>query len=404
MPASGKWLTIVGLGEDGADGLSARARHVIARAEIVMGGERHLGLVAGLTQARPLAWPSPFDPQLAELAAMRGKNVCVLASGDPFCFGVGATVARQFNADEFETIPAPSAFSLAAARLGWPLQDVETLSLHGRPTELLRPVLHPGRRLLVLTSGSRAPHQIARYVDRLGFGKSELTLMENLGGPSERLRSERASLFDLAEISPLNLLAIEVRGNPPAIIPLTPGLPDDLFHHDGQLTKRDIRAMTLAALAPRRGELLWDIGAGAGSVAIEWMLADPSLSAIAIEAVAKRAERIRRNAEVLGVPGLHLFVGKAPEALQDLAVPDAIFIGGGGSEPGVADAAIAALRPGGRLVANAVTLEMEAVLLGLRAVHGGDLVRISVARAEPVGSMNGWRPAMPVTQWRWTKP
>lgn len=405
MTHPGKWLTIVGIGEDGVDGLSPKARQAIAEAEIVMGGARHLELVRPVSDARPIAWPSPFDPKLAALCELEGRKVCVLASGDPFLFGVGATIARQFRSEAFEVFPAPSAFSLAAARLGWALQDTETVSLHGRPLVLLRRYLHPDRRVLALTSDGRTPRQIAAYLDRLGFGKSRLTLLENLGGPRERMSSMTAGRFDLADISPLNVLAIEVAARPDApVLPLAPGLPDDFFEHDGQLTKRDVRAVTLAALAPRRGELLWDVGAGAGSVGIEWMLADPSMRAIAIEAHPKRAARIGRNAEALGVPSLQLVEGRAPDALQGLPVPDAVFVGGGGSDAGTMDAIIAALRSGGRLVANAVTLEMEAVLLALHAKRGGELVRLVFARAEPVGSMHGWKPAMPVTQWRWVKP
>jgi precorrin-6Y C5,15-methyltransferase (decarboxylating) len=399
-----KWLTIIGIGEDGVSGLSQKARDAVAGAEIVMGGRRHLDLVASITRAQAMAWPSPFDPQLAALAALAGRRVCVLASGDPFFFGVGATIARQFPVEAFEAIPAPSSFSLAASRLGWALQETETVSLHGRPLGLLRRYLHPGRKLLVLTSDAAATKQIAKFVDRLGFAKSRLTLLENLGGPQERIRAEQASLFDLSDISPLNVLGIEVvPGSNAAIVPLTPGLSDSAFEHDGQLTKRDVRAATLAALAPRRGELLWDIGAGSGSIGIEWMLADPSMRAIAIETHPKRAARIRRNAWELGTPDLEVMEASAPEALGGLPPPDAIFIGGGGSDEGVMEAAIAALPGGGRLVANAVTLEMEAVLLALHAARGGELVRLAFSRAEPVGTMLGWRPAMPVTQWRWIK-
>lgn len=403
-PSTGKWLTIIGIGEDGIDGLSPRARRAIAEAEVVMGGARHLQL-AGVCAARAMTWPSPFDPKLAALCALEGRKVCVLASGDPFLFGVGATIARQFTPDAFDVIPAPSAFSLAAARLGWPLQETESLSLHGRPLGHLRRYLHPGRKLLVLTSDAGAPKQVAKFVDRLGFARSKLTLLENLGGPQERVRAEQASLFDLADISPLNVLAIEVLpGSNAAILPLTPGLPDSAFEHDGQLTKRDVRAVTLAALAPRHGELLWDIGAGSGSIGIEWMLADPSMRAIAIEAHPKRAARIGRNAWALGTPELEIVEARAPEALRDLVTPDAIFVGGGGSDEGVMQAVMAALGKGGRLVANAVTLEMEAMLLSLHTERGGDLVRLAVSHAEPIGSMFGWRPAMPVTQWRWVKP
>jgi precorrin-6Y C5,15-methyltransferase (decarboxylating) len=302
-------------------------------------------------------------------------------------------------------IPAPSAFSLAAARLGWALQEVETVSLHGTPLSLLRPRLHPGRRLLCLTSDAAAPASVAALIAALGFGRSRLTLLEALGGPAERIRATTADAFDLQNINPLNLLAIEVESDREArIVPLTPGLSDDFFEHDGQISKREIRALTLSALAPRRGELLWDIGAGSGSIAIEWMLADPSLRAVAIEANPERAARIRRNADALGVPWLKVVEGQAPAALAGLDRPHAVFVGGGASDPGVLDAAITALPAGGRLVVNAVTLETEALLIARHAEFGGELTRLSVERAAPLGGMNAWRPALPVVQWSWVKP
>jgi len=403
--SAGRWLTIVGIGEDGLDGLGDAAKRCIAAAEFVFGGRRHLDLAAAAITGEARAWPQPFDSTMKAVLALRGRKVCVLASGDPFCHGVGTTLVRLVPREEMEVLPAPSAFSLAASRLGWALPEVETVSLHGKPLALLRPLLHPGARLLALTSDERGPADVAALLTWLGFGGTSITVLEALGGPNERIRATTADGFDLKDVNPLNLLALEVHAtSQAAILPLAPGLPDDAFEHDGQITKRDIRALTLSALAPRRGELLWDIGAGSGSVAIEWMLRHPSLRAIAIEASIPRAQRVRRNADALGVPGLRLVEGAAPAALAGLPQPDAIFIGGGGSEPGVMDAAIAALPSGGRLVANAVTLEMEAVLLSLQARLGGDLTRIAVSRAGPVGSMQGWRPAMPVTQWVWTKP
>jgi precorrin-6Y C5,15-methyltransferase (decarboxylating) len=328
----------------------------------------------------------------------------VLASGDPFFHGVGVTLARQVPPAEMRVLPAPSSLSLAASRLGWALQDVETVSLHGRPIDLLRPLLHPGARILALTSDGEAPVEIARLLTRTGFGPSGLTLLEALGGPDERIRSTRAEAFDIENISPLNVLVIDVRAELQArILPLAAGMTEALFEHDGQITKREIRAATLSALAPRRGELLWDIGAGSGSISIEWMLAHPSMRAIAVEADGERVARIRRNAAACGVPGLTVVEGTAPQALHGLERPDAVFIGGGGSDAGVLEAAINALPPAGRLVANAVTLEMEALLLGRHATLGGDLIRIAVSRASPIGTMTGWRTAMPVTQWSWTK-
>lgn len=402
---SAKWLSIVGIGEDGVAGLGETARRLVTEAEFVFGGKRHLALTESLIAGEARAWPSPFSDGIEAIRGLRGRRVCVLASGDPFMHGVGATLARHVTADEMVVVPAPSAFSLAAARLGWALAEIDTVSLHGRPVSLLRPLLQPGRRVLALTSDAEDPATIAALLREHGFGQSRLTVLEALGGSDERLRETRADSFALADIHPLNLVAIEVLADAEApVLALAPGLADDLFEHDGQITKREIRAVTLSSLAPRRGELLWDIGAGSGSVAIEWMLQHPSLSAIAIEADGERAARIARNADSLGVPGLTIVEGKAPGALEGLSAPDAIFVGGGGSRAGVMDAAIDALRPGGRLVANAVTLEMETVLLAHHARLGGQLVRLSIQRAECVGSMTGWRPAMPVTQWAWTKP
>ncbi|MER8982679.1 precorrin-6y C5,15-methyltransferase (decarboxylating) subunit CbiE [Mesorhizobium sp. M0518] len=409
MPARGQssaaWLTIVGIGEDGLAGLGDEAKQRIARAEVIFGGKRHLALVASFSKGEPRAWPVPFDAEMADVLALAGRRVCVLASGDPFFHGVGATLARKVKAQEMHVIPAPSAISLASARLGWALQDIETVSLHGRPLDLIRPLLQPNARILALTSDAEALAAIARLLTELDFGASRLTVLEALGGPNENQRSARADAFDLESINPLNVLAVEVESGPDArVLPLTSGLADHLFDHDGQITKREIRAITLSALAPRRGELLWDIGAGSGSIGIEWMLAHPSMRTIAVEADPVRAARIGRNAAACGVPGLVVVEGSAPRALARLDTPDAIFIGGGGSDAGVLNAAIKALRAGGRLVANAVTLEMETLLLARHVSLGGDLTRINISRASPVGSMQAWRPAMPVTQWSWVKP
>jgi len=399
------WLTVVGIGEDGLAGIGAEARAAIGTAEFVFGGRRHLALAREAIRGEARTWPTPFDTAMKDVLALSGRKVCVLASGDPFCHGVGTTLSRLVPPGALRAIPAPSAFSLAASRLGWALQETETISLHGKPIARLLPLLHPGARILALTSDGKAPAEIAALIHQNGFGPSRLTVLEALGGEDERVRAVTAGDFALKDIGALNLLAIEVAAGPTArILTLASGLDDDLFEHDGQITKREIRAATLSALAPRRGQHLWDIGAGSGSIAIEWLLAHPSLTATAIEARADRAARIRRNAAACGVPDLAIVQGEAPAALAGLPAPDAVFVGGGGSEPGVLDAAITALKPGGRLVANAVTLQMEAVMLAFRARLGGDLTRIAVSRATPVGSMDGWRAAMPVTQWVWVKP
>ena len=398
-----RWLSIVGIGEDGVEGLTPTARSLVQAAEMVFGGQRHLVLAAPLIGGVARPWRSPFERAVEEVLAHRGRQVCVLASGDPFVYGVGSVLLRHVDPRETLTVPALSTFSLAAARLGWALPETTQLSLHGRALDLVRPHLQPGARVLALTSDGEGPAALARLLADTGFGTSRMTVLEALGGPRERLRATTAVGFDLGDIGPLNIVAIEVEAARGArVLARTSGLSDELFEHDGQITKREIRAMTLAALSPRRGELLWDVGAGAGSVAIEWMLADPSMRAIAIEARSDRAARIRRNAAAFGVPGLNVIEGVAPAAFAGLAQPDALFIGGGAA--GALDAAVAALRPGGRLVVNAVTVETEALLMACRATLGGELTRVAIARAEPLGGMQAWRPALPVTQWVWEKP
>jgi precorrin-6B C5,15-methyltransferase / cobalt-precorrin-6B C5,C15-methyltransferase len=400
-----RWLSIVGIGEDGVEGLSPIARGLVADADIVFGGERHLKLTAPLIRGEAKRWPSPFSGAVGELMAFRGRQVCVLASGDPFFYGIGSVLAQHVSPEETVVVPAPSAFSLAAARLGWALPDIALVSLHGRALDRIRPQLHPGARVLALTSDSEGPAALARLLASTGFGASRLVVLEALGGARERIRTTTATQFNLGDIAELNIVAVEVEASPGArMLAYAPGLDDDLFEHDGQITKREIRAVTLSSLAPLRGQVLWDIGAGAGSVAIEWMLAHPSLRAAAIEARADRAARIRRNAGSFGVSELEVVEGRAPEALSGLATPDAIFVGGGASGGGVLDAAIAALLSGGRLVVNAVTLETEAELIARHGLLGGALTRIGVSRAGRVGGKTAWRPAMPVTQWIWVKP
>ncbi|WP_162950342.1 precorrin-6y C5,15-methyltransferase (decarboxylating) subunit CbiE [Rhizobium jaguaris] len=405
MPSTQRWLIIIGIGEDGPAGLGDEAKRLITAAPVVFGGARHIELMKTLIKGEAHRWLSPFEQSIEAVLARRGMPTIVLASGDPFYYGVGATLSRHVPASEMTVIPAPSSFSLAASRLGWPLQDVTVLSLHGRPLDLIRPHLHPSRKILALTSDSQGPADLARLLQETGFGQSTLTVLEALGGLHERVSTQRAADFALSGINDLNVCGIEVvAGAGARILPLSAGLDDSLFEHDGQITKREIRAMTLSALAPRHGELLWDIGAGSGSIGIEWMLMHPSMRAIAVESSGERAAGIRRNAASFGVPGLVVIEGQAPDAVGSLPAPEAIFIGGGGSDAGVMDAAIAGLRAGGRLVANAVTTEMEAILLAEHARRGGSLIRIDIARSAPIGTMTGWRPAMPVTQWSWTKP
>jgi precorrin-6Y C5,15-methyltransferase (decarboxylating) len=342
-------------------------------------------------------------PLFGRLADVYGRKPLYL--GGMLVFVLGSVLAGHVRPEETVVAPAPSAFSLAAARLGWALPDIALVSLHGRELDRIRPHLHPGARVLALTSDSEGPAALAGLLTAAGFGASPLTVLEALGGGNERVRITTAASFDLTDIAQLNTVAMEVAAAPGArVIAYSAGLADALFEHDGQITKREIRAVTLSSLAPLRGELLWDVGAGAGSVAIEWMLADTSMRAVAVEARSDRAARIRRNAACFGVPGLDVVEGPAPHALAGLAAPDAIFVGGGASDQGVLDAAIAALRSGGRLVVNAVTLETEAELIAHHAALGGELIRIAVSRVDRVGAKTGWRPAMPVTQWLWVKP
>ena len=402
-----RWLSIVGIGEDGVQGLSPVARKLIASAELVVGGKRHLGLADGLIRGRRLAWPSPIDAALPEIEKHRGRPVVVLASGDPFHYGVGDLLLRSIPADETLCLPQPSSFSLAASRLGWSLQDVALVSLHGRALEGIVRHLQPGARILALSWDGATSIELAKLLVERGMGGSSLTVLEAMGGPRERVRRTTAAGFDLGNVASLNTIALEVAASDGAVVlGLAPGLDDSLFEHDGQLTKREVRAITLSALAPRQGELLWDVGLGAGSIAIEWLLRHASLKAIGIEAEPERATRAARNAASLGTPDLEIVQKRAPEAFAGLPPPDAIFLGGGLSNPGVFEAAWSALKPGGRLVANAVSLQSEARLIELFQHHGGELVRLDLAKAGKAGTggVLVWRPAAPIVQWRARKP
>ncbi|MFN3144554.1 MAG: precorrin-6y C5,15-methyltransferase (decarboxylating) subunit CbiE [Paracoccaceae bacterium] len=395
------WLHIVGIGEDGMDGLAPATRAVLEAAEVIIGGDRHHRLSDSVTAER-LAWPHPFDALIDTLRAMRGRRVVVLATGDPLWFSVGARIGRSIPPSDIVYHPQLSAFQLAAARMGWSLADVETLTVHGRPVEQMIAFIQPDQRLLILTTGADTPGQIARFLSERGFGASPMTVLANMGGPEERRFDGTAETWDHV-VPAFNTLAVDCVAAPDAaLMPRVPGLADDLFQHDGTMTKQEIRAVTVAKLMPMRGALLWDIGTGCGSVAVEWMRAAHYARAIGIEPRADRRAMAAANALALGAPRLELIDGEAPAALQGLAAPDAIFVGGGLS-PEVFAAAWEALKPLGRLVANSVTLESEATLLALYKAHGGQLAKLSVARAEPVGGLTGWRPAMPVTQWSLVK-
>lgn len=394
---SERWLHIVGIGEDGMDGLTPATRAVVEAAEVIIGGDRHHQL-ADSVKAQRVAWPSPFDTLIDTLTGYKGKRVVVLATGDPLWFSVGARIGREIPADQITYHPQLSAFQLAAARMGWSLADVETLTVHGRPVEQMIAFIQPDQRLLILTTGSETPSQIAKFLTERGFGKSRLSVLSNMGGTSEQRADGIAETWN-SDVPPFNTLAVECVAAPDAaLLPRVPGLSDDLFHHDGTMTKQEVRAVTLAKLMPMRGALLWDVGTGCGSVAVEWMRAARYARAIGIEPRADRRAMAADNALALGVPKLQLIDGVAPAALQGLEPPDAVFIGGGFSKQ-TFDHVWDALRPLGRLVVNAVTLESEARLLEMHKTYGGSLVKLQINRAEPVGPLTGWRPFMPVTQW-----
>ncbi|MEN5304739.1 precorrin-6y C5,15-methyltransferase (decarboxylating) subunit CbiE [Pseudomonas sp. TWI628] len=390
------WLTVVGIGEDGFSGLGKQARRALLGASRIIGSPRQLALLPRCIGAERQDWPTPFS--LAPVLALRGEPVCVLASGDPMFFGVGASLARQVPAAEMQVLSMPSSCALAAALLGWPLQEVQVVSVVARPLAALNANLYSGQRLLVLSNDGDSPAAIAALLRERGFGPSRLHVLEHLGGTAERHLCGSADDWPHSEIAALNLVAIECLASPDAMrLSPVPGLPDSAFRHDGQLTKRDVRAITLARLAPQPGELLWDVGAGCGSIGIEWMRAHPACRTLAIEADEGRQGFIEYNRDALGVPGLQLVRGKAPDALAELERPDAIFIGGGVTREGVLPLCWERLRPGGRLVANAVTLQSELALAHFREQHGGELTRIHVAQAQPLGAFDTWRQALPIT-------
>lgn len=398
-------VVVVGIGADGWAGLSAISRAEVERAEVLLGSARQLALVPAVVAAERVPWPSPLSEALPGVVERQAdRKVVVLASGDPMLSGIGTTLTRLLGSDRVRVLPVPSSVSLACARLGWAVEDTTVVTLVGRPVELLHPHVQPGRRLLVLGSDGGTPAQIAALLTGRGFGASMLTVLGDLGGPDETVASETASAWSCP--SPvLAVTGVECAADPGAVpLPTTPGLPDDAYESDGQLTKSDVRAVTLARLAPVPGGLLWDVGAGSGSIGIEWMRVHPASRAVAVEASPQRAARIGRNAHRLGVPSLRVVTGHAPEALADLPRPDAVFIGGGLTMPGLPEACWDALPSGGRLVANAVTVESEAVLAEWFGRVGGDLSRIGVQHAEPVGRFTGWKPAMPVTIWSVTRP
>ncbi|WP_405495855.1 precorrin-6y C5,15-methyltransferase (decarboxylating) subunit CbiE [Nocardia sp. NBC_00511] len=394
-------ILVVGIGADGWDGLSGSARRGIAASEVLLGSARQLALIPqdGTAAAR-VAWPTPLVPALPGLLEQySARRLCVLGSGDPMFFGIGVTLSKLVGAQALRVIPQPSSVSLACARLGWALQETPVVSAVGRPVETVLPELAHGRRILVLSADEHTPVVLAELLARNGFGESGLTVLEQLGGPGERVLTGTAAHWPQVPGDPLNLIAIDaVADSTVPRLTRLPGLPDDAYAGDGQLTKSEVRALTLSALAPAPGELLWDVGGGSGTIAIEWCRTDPACRAVTFERIEPRRKQIAENATALGVPGVRV-LGPAPESFAELPAPDALFLGGGLTQPGMVEACWERLRPGGRLVANAVTAESESLLLQLTARHGGTLRRFQIYRAEALGGFTSWRPQLPVVQW-----
>lgn len=397
-------VTVIGIGAEGWDGLDADARGRIVDADVLLGGRRHLALVPPVDGQERRPWPSPLAGLQDLLTEIADRRVVAMASGDPFVSGIGTRLAELLG-DRLESIPAVSSVSLARSRMRWSAESTTVITLVGRDPDALRRELAPNTRILVLSADETTPAAVAAVLREHGFGASLLTVLGDLGAAAES-RSEFLAVDGPGDAVPrLHVLAINVVGDANDDVSWAPGLPDDAFEHDGQLTKRDLRASALARLAPRPGAVLWDVGAGAGSVAIEWLRAHPGTTAIAVERRPDRAARIARNAARLGVPRLRVAIGGAPEALESLPSPDAIFVGGGATAPGLLDRCRDVLPPGGRLVVHGVTFETEELLLAGFGTHGGELSRLSVEHAAPLGgSFHGWQPARAVTQWSWIKP
>ncbi|MGJ3261231.1 MAG: precorrin-6y C5,15-methyltransferase (decarboxylating) subunit CbiE [Rhodospirillales bacterium] len=403
-------ITVIGIGEDGLAGLSQTARNALNAATLIAGGERHLAMLDAGDDRERFAWGRDMAADIEALGKRAGtETVCVLASGDPLNFGAAVRMIKILGADAVRVLPFPSAFSLAAARMNWALSDpmLRTVSVHSRPLAALRRDIQPGLKLIILSRDGSSPREIAGMLIDMGYGRSQLTVLERIGGAQEKRTDGIAAEGFIQDVDNLNTVCIDcVAGEDLTVLSRAPGLPDDAYDHDGTITKRDVRAVTLAALAPMPGERLWDIGAGNGTVAIEWLRAEPAAHAVAFERDAGRAARIRANATTLGVPELEIVEGDFPAVLDKNApVPDVVFIGGGiAASPAVITAAVEALKPGGRIVANAVTLEAQGYLMSAARAIGGELVRIGIAQAASVGELTALKPAIDVLQWRSVKP
>ncbi|MDF1601990.1 precorrin-6y C5,15-methyltransferase (decarboxylating) subunit CbiE [Nocardioides sp. YIM 152315] len=395
-------IAVVGVGADGWAGLTHDARARVLDAEVLLGGDRHLGLVPDVPGQVRRPWPRPLADGLGPLLAEHdGRRIAVLASGDPFVSGIGSTLAGLLGAGRLDVLPAVSSVALARARMGWPAESSAVVTVVGRDLHAVLRELAPDWRVLVLSADADTPAALAALLREHGYGGSAMTVLGDLGAATES-RAEGTADAWTGPSPALNVVALELRG--PVVGSWAPGLPDEAFEHDGQLTKRDLRASALARLAPQPGQLLWDVGAGAGSVGIEWLRAHPTCAAVAVEADPDRLARACRNAARLGVPRLEAVGGRAPEALADLPAPHAVFVGGGATAPGLLDLCRERLLSGGRLVVHGVTLETESLLAAAYAEHGGELTRVAVEHAAPIGSFSGWTPTRTVTQWSWRKP
>jgi precorrin-6Y C5,15-methyltransferase (decarboxylating) len=395
-----KWLSIVGIGEDGLSGISDLAVSLIHQGEIVIGGSRHLAMIPVITTQQRLTWSRPINDSVQEILTYRGRRVCVLASGDPLFYGIGTTLLREVPIEEMTIIPSPSALSLGCAKLGWSIPEVDIVSLCGRPICLLNSYLYDQARLIVLSGDRSTPEKVAENLVSNGFGQSPMTILEHLGGVKEKVMTTIASSFNIQSIADLNLIAIQVVGDTPNRgLSRLSGLPDEVFHHDGQITKREVRSITLSNLAPLPGQLLWDVGAGCGSISIEWLRSHPRCVAYAIEHHPQRLQYIADNAQALGVPNLQIIAGLAPDRLMDLPTPDAIFIGGGVTQERVLEVCWRSLKMGGRLVVNAVTLESEQKVIKSYQELGGELIKINIQRTTAIGNFTGWKNLSSITQW-----
>jgi precorrin-6Y C5,15-methyltransferase (decarboxylating) len=399
-------ITVIGIGADGWTSVPEASWRRLLTADVILGGARHLAMLPDTLDVVREPWPSPLRDNLpALLERHAGLDVVALASGDPLVSGIGSTLIALLGDGAVRIEPALSSVALAGARMAWPSESLDVVSVVGRDPRAVLRTLAPGHRVIVLSSGAHTPAELAGLLTEAGYGDTAMTVLGNLGTIEESRLAGTAAAWSARPpdgVPALNVVALELRG--PVVASWVAGLPDDAFEHDGQLTKRDLRASALARLAPQPGQLLWDVGAGAGSVGIEWMRAHPRCWTIAVESDTERAGRIGRNAGRLGVPTLRVVHGRAPDALADLPAPDAVFVGGGATAPGLLDTCVDRLAPGGRLVVHGVTLETESLLATAYGARGGELTRLSVEHAAPIGSFSGWTPARAVTQWSWSKP